>query len=220
MLRWPLLAACLLLAALPPPASAGSSSVSLSGADRLDAATPISTTLGVSLALDGVLCTGEAEIPVLLRLSEIKGMHSASLSQEKVAFRIAGGQAATQPWRGDVDVALRIWASEQTGRVSVVASYALPPQCQALGGATSGETTHAIAIDGPEPMPLPPQAMPQAPPAAPKSESLLAPASGGKPTVSLPMPPLPVLFAILGMIAGGAVVFYQRMRTRAPASAA
>lgn len=202
--------AALLLIWTAPTAEAGSSSVEIDGPGRLDASTPTSSEIGVALLLDGVMCAGQAEIPLRLSISDQKGVHSASLSSETILFRVTGTESATKPWRADSQVALRVWGASPTGTVSVTASYALPPNCHVVGGQTKGEATHTIAIDGPQPPPVR-EPLPQQPPVAPKSESLLAPAPAHA-SVAMPRPPMPVVGAILGMIAGGAVVFWQRMR--------
>jgi len=213
MTRWPVVAA-LLAVAMAPSASAGGSSVDLTGADRLDASFPTSMDIGIRVVLESVVCTSDADVRVQLRVADMQGIRTAELSWDSVLFRIAPHQATAQPWHGESEVALRVWAAEPTGSVSVVATYALPPQCRALGGGTSGESTHTVLVDGPAPRPPPPP-IPQAPVVGPKSGSLLDLVTQGS-LSELPRPPMPVLGAILGMIAGGGVVFWNRMRAFAP----
>lgn len=202
------LAAALILLAVPHAAASGSR-VELTGPSSLVAEGPASATLDIALTLDRVVCTGVAEIPVDLRIVETRGVRSASLAWERVLFRIAGNQAATSSWTGKSEVAVRVWGRDPTGHVEVLASYALPPSCIAPGGETSGEARHLLRVQGPAPV-EPPASMP--PSMIPKSETVLPSESAAAAGVAWPELPAPVLGAILGMFAGGAVVFVKRVR--------
>lgn len=212
MRTWPLVAALLLLAA--PSASAARTSVELSGPSSIVADGPAAATLDIALMLDGVVCTGVTEIPVDLRIVETRGVRSASLTWERVLFRIAGHQAATSPWTGTSEVGVRVWGRDPTGHVEVLAAYQLPPSCVGPGAQMSGEARHVLQVEGPAPVEdTAGERIP--PPPVPKSESALSPAqkeSALAAGAEMPSLPVPVLGAILGMFAGGAVVFAKRVR--------
>ncbi|HUR68016.1 MAG TPA: hypothetical protein VM370_02135 [Candidatus Thermoplasmatota archaeon] len=215
----PLAAAVLMLSLWLPSAGAAASSVSLSGPSSLTVDGPTSATLGVALHLEGVVCAGDAEIPVLLRIAEASGVRGASLAWDRVVFRVAS-HAAVRSWSGESQVALRILGAEGAGRVVVAAAYDLPASCVAPGAA-HGETERAIEIQGAPaaserepPAPAVPKAEVQPPPApAPAPSPSLAPAAAGA------HPPLALVGAFLGALAGGAVVLAQRLR-RAPSTPA
>ena len=210
MRSWPLVAAILLLAV--PSAHAARSSVALSGPSSLVAEGPAVATLDIALTLDGIVCTGTTEIPVDLRIVETRGVRSATLTWERVLFRIAGHQAATSPWTGTSEVGVRVWGRDPTGHVEVLAAYALPPSCVGPGAQMSGEARHVLQVKGPVEEAAP-DAFP--PPPAPRSESVLSPPpQETELAVGADMPslPAPVLGAILGMFVGGAVVFVKRVR--------
>lgn len=210
----PLIAALVMLSLLPS-AAAGGSSLSLTGpSEAIKAEGPTSATLKLALTLQGVTCVGTGEIPVDLKIVETKGLRSASLTWERVLFKVAAGAGSTQPWTGRSEVGLRIWGAEPTGHAKVLASYTLPSNCVGTGAA-SGEAAYTLRVLGPPP-PAEPVRLPE-PAAVPRSESVLTPpvqasessARIAKPTLSLPVP---VLGAIAGMCAGGLVVFWKRAR--------
>lgn len=214
---WPLLAALLVLTL--PTASAAGSSVRLDGPATLVAEGPATATLDITLRLDGVVCPGGADVPVELRISETRGVRSASLTWERVLFRIAGHEAATKPWSASAEVGVRVWGRDPTGNVEVLATYALPPSCVVSDGELTGEARHLLQVQGPPPPEEPtPSRMP--PPAIPKSETVLPPPASTQPqesrlrSIALDAPSLPgpVLGAIAGMFAGGVVVFVKRVR--------
>jgi hypothetical protein len=216
MRTWPLLAAILLLAL--PMASASGSSVQLTGPASLVAEGPATATLDITLRLDGIVCPGGADVPVDIRISETRGVRSATLTWDRVLFKLAGHEAATKPWSASAEVGVRVWGLDPAGHVEVVATYALPSSCVAVGGETSGEARHLLKIHGPPAVEEPTPRMP--PPAVPKSETVLPPPPAATAeesrlrSIDLDVPPLPgpVLGAILGMFAGGAVVFVKRVR--------
>lgn len=205
------LVAAIFLVGAPPTALAAGSFVELRGPERLNAETPATTALAITLWLDGVVCASEADIPVHVHVTDSEGMRFASLSWDRVLFRITADQAATQPWRGDAEVALNMWAADEIGRVNVKAMFVLPPQCRVLHGAPSGEIEHVVLVDGP-PTPLP-QIPATPPPAAPPASASLAGFVNG--FGDMPRMPLTVVGAILGALAGAGIVLGQRLRPRA-----
>lgn len=215
----PLAAAMVMLSllALAPTASAAGSSVSIKGpSEAIRAEGPATATLDVALTLDGVTCTGMGEIPVLLSVVESKGLRSATLTWERVLFRIAPTTATARPWTGESEVGLRVWGQDPTGYAKVMASYALPSNCVSAKGTSSGQSTTMVHVVGPEPIPEPePLAPSQVPPIAQRGNELAYTQESrevAQPIVSLPPP---VLGAIAGMCLGGLVVFYKRMRAAA-----
>lgn len=192
--------ATLLLLALPT-ASADGDGLSFSGPSILRLDGPTTATLQVALRLDGVVCTSAAEVPVTLSLLRASGAE-ADLLSERVVFRFAS-HAAARSWSGRADVDVTIAPREDAGVVELLASYDLPPQCSAVGRASSGEARHTVRVE---------EATADAPAT---SSDLVRPAARTPAVEETSALPLGVQVAIVGTSLGAAAVTIKRVRGKA-----
>ena len=135
----PLAAATLLLVVASPTAfAAPSHGVALEGPATLAAAEASTLPLAVTLALSGVACAREVEVPV--RLTALARGTRAELASERVSFRVPAQSTLMRPWSQTQQTSLLVEPVAAQGLVEVVASYRLPPDCVSMGAPPHGET--------------------------------------------------------------------------------
>lgn len=189
----PLVAALVLIATPFAAAAASGSEVSLTGpaSVRLDGATKVP--LLVSLTLQNVMCTRDAEIPVALR-AQAQGARAA-LAADKIVFRVASHSALARPWHAEANTHMTIAPLDGPGTVDLVASYQLPPDCHAVAGAAGGEARHTIRVER----------------AAP-GEPVLPTIGVVETSASKPSPPVGLQAAVVATALAGVVVVVKRSR--------
>lgn len=138
----PLVAAFTL--AILPLASASGGGLSLTGPSHLTLDATARVPIHARLALDGVVCTRDTQVPVEL-VASAEGAR-AVLGGTTLLLPLPAPGALARPWTGEARTHLAVAPADARGFVDVLARWQLPAECRALDGPASGEARHTLRV--------------------------------------------------------------------------